>query len=204
MSSNNTNHALDPEQGRLLLGLSRQSIRHGLAHRRPLVVDLDEYAPELRVERATFVTLNLAGQLRGCIGSLQAHRPLVVDVAHNAYAAAFQDPRFPPVSDAECGRLDLHISLLTPPEPFPVATEADLLARMVPFEDGLILADGDRRGTFLPAVWEALPDPAQFLAHLKMKAGLPANHWSDTLRVWRYRAEVVGEDGEVNHGGGSP
>lgn len=193
MSSNNS---LTAEQGRLLLGLSRQSIRHGLAHRRPLAVDLDEYAPELRVERATFVTLNLAGQLRGCIGSLQAHRPLVVDVAHNAYAAAFQDPRFPPVSDGECERLDLHISLLTPPEPFPVASEADLLVRMVPFEDGLILADGDRRGTFLPAVWDALPDPAQFLAHLKMKAGLSVNHWSDTLRVWRYRAEVIGEGDE--------
>ncbi|MGZ8216034.1 AmmeMemoRadiSam system protein A [Methylomagnum sp.] len=201
MSSNNPNGGLSSEQGRLLLDLSRQSIRHGLAHRHPLPVDLDGYAPELRIERATFVTLNLHGQLRGCIGSLQAHRPLVVDVSHNAYAAAFQDPRFPPVSDGECDRLELHISLLTSPEPFPVASEADLLAQMVQFEDGLILADGHRRGTFLPAVWESLPDPAQFLAHLKMKAGLPANHWSDTVRVWRYRAEVIGEDGETHHGG---
>lgn len=199
MSSSNS---LTPEQGRLLLDLSRDSIRHGLAHRRPLVVDLDEYEPVFRTDRASFVTLNLGGQLRGCIGSLQAHRPLVVDVSHNAYAAAFQDPRFPPVTDGECGQLDIHISLLTPPEPFPVASEADLLAKMVPFEDGLILAEGNRRGTFLPAVWESLPDPVQFLAHLKAKAGLPVNYWSETLRVWRYRAEVIGEDSETHSEGG--
>jgi AmmeMemoRadiSam system protein A len=193
MSSNNAVRTAHPEHGRILLELARNSIRHGLVHRRPLVVDLDEYAPEFSLNRATFVTLTQNSQLRGCIGSLEAYRPLAIDVAHNAFAAAFQDPRFPPVSDSsELDRLDLHLSLLTPAEPLVFASEADLLAQLVPYEDGLIFADGPRRGTFLPLVWESLPDPVQFLEHLKLKAGLPRNHWSDTVRVWRYRAEVIG------------
>jgi AmmeMemoRadiSam system protein A len=192
MSSNNPVPSLAPAHHSVLLGLARESIRHGLRHHRPPVVDLDGYAPELGQPRASFVTLQLDSQLRGCIGSLEAHRPLVVDVAHNAFAAAFRDLRFPPVDENEFARLELHISLLTPAVPLVFESEADLLARIVPGEDGLILADGPCRGTFLPAVWESLPDPAQFLEHLKLKAGLPRGYRSDTLRVWRYRTEVIG------------
>lgn len=192
MSSNNPSSSLAPAHHSVLLGLAWESIRHGLRHHRPPVVDLDGYAPELGQPRASFVTLQLDSQLRGCIGSLEAHRPLVVDVAHNAFAAAFRDPRFPSVDESEFARLELHISLLTPPAPLVFDSEADLLARIVPGEDGLILADGPHRGTFLPAVWESLPDPVQFLEHLKLKAGLPRGYWSDTLRVWRYRTEVIG------------
>lgn len=191
MSSNNPTPSLAPAHHPVVLDLARESIRHGLFHCRPLVVDLDGYAPELGQPRASFVTLELDSQLRGCIGSLEAHRPLAVDVAHNAFAAAFRDPRFPPVSESEFARLELHISLLTPAVPLVFDSEADLLARIVPGADGLIFADGPRRGTFLPAVWESLPDPVQFLEHLKMKAGLPRGYWSDTIRVWRYRTEVI-------------
>jgi AmmeMemoRadiSam system protein A len=146
-----------------------------------------------RVPRSsTFVTLHLDGQLRGCIGSLEAHRPLAEDVAANAFAAAFRDPRFPPVSRAEAARLALEISVLSPAEPMHFRSEADLLAQLRPGIDGLILSDLGRRGTFLPSVWSQLPAARDFLVHLKHKAGLPADHWSATLSVERYTTESFG------------
>jgi len=184
---------LSPESGRILLDLTRESIRHGLLHDIPLPVDPGPLPPELGEDRASFVTLTLNSQLRGCIGSLEAHRPLAVDAAHNAFAAAFRDPRFSPVEAPEVDRLEIHLSLLTPAEPVLFLSEDDLLGQLVPFEDGLILVEGRNRGTFLPAVWTSLPEPAQFLEHLKLKAGLSRGYWSDTLRVWRYRTEVIEE-----------
>lgn len=184
-------HALAPEQRRLLLDIAKASIQYGLTHPAPPGMDLAAFPPAFAATRASFVTLNLDGRLRGCIGSLEAHRPLALDVAHNAYAAAFQDPRFSRVTDEEFPRLDLHISLLTPAEPLAFASEADLLRQLVPFADGLILQEGGRRGTFLPSVWASLPEPAQFLAQLKQKAGLPADYWSESVRAWRYRTEVI-------------
>ena len=182
-----------PEASALrLLDIARASIRHGLATGHALPVDVAAEAAELRELRATFVTLEIAGRLRGCIGTLEAHQSLVEDVAANAYAAAFEDPRFPSVTMDEVDALQVHISVLTPPVPFPCRDEADLLACLQPGRDGLILRDGSHRATFLPAVWADLPDPKQFLAHLKRKAGLPANFWSDTLRFWRYTAESIG------------
>ena len=145
------------------------------------------------MERATFVTLNKFGELRGCIGHLEAIQPLIADVAENAFNAAFRDPRFQPVTASEFGDLEVHISVLSPPEPMVFTSEADLLRQIRPGIDGLILEDGAYRGTFLPSVWEQLPDPAQFLAHLKMKAGLPPNYWSDTLKVSRYTTESFSE-----------
>ena len=182
---------LDEEQKRRLLDLARASIRHGLAHGKPAAVALAALPPALQTPRASFVTLTRRGELRGCVGSLQAHRPLAEDVAHNAYAAAFQDPRFPPVGAAELDGLDIHLSLLTPPEPLRFQSEQDLLAQLRPGVDGLILVEGGRRGTFLPSVWAQLPEAAQFLAHLKQKAGLPLDYWSDSIQVYRYAAEVV-------------
>lgn len=176
---------------RLLLRLARESIRHGLQHGKPLPVDLAATPPDLRDVRATFVTLEIDGRLRGCIGTLEAHRPLAVDVAVNAYESAFRDPRFPPVQSFEEPQLGIHISILTPPAPLPCAGEADLLAKLRPGVDGLILQDGRGRATFLPSVWDDLADPKLFLEHLKLKAGLPADHWSDTLRFWRYGTEVI-------------
>jgi len=185
--------ALSPEARRTLLDLARRSIACGLGQGTPLQVDPGDYPEPLRDQRATFVTLHLHGELRGCIGHLEAVQPLVRDVVENAYAAAFRDPRFPPVSQQELPALALHISILTPPEPMTFATEADLLAQIRPGIDGLILTEDQARGTFLPSVWESLAEPRDFLNHLKRKAGLPADHWSDRVRVERYTTESFGD-----------
>lgn len=190
MSSSNCSLALN--QQKILLDVAKASIQAGLGRPAPPNIDLQPFPEELKALRASFVTLELDGRLRGCIGSLNAVRPLAEDVLNNAYAAAFRDPRFPPVTAEELARLDIHISLLTPAEPMQFASEEDLLGQIQPGVDGLILEDQGRRGTFLPSVWESLPEVRSFLAHLKRKAGLPEDHWSDTVRVWRYRTEVVG------------
>jgi len=185
--------SLDDAQRQTLLDLARASIRHGLAHDGPLPVEPGEFAPPLRQQRAVFVTLQRQGQLRGCIGHLEASQALVKDVADNAYAAAFRDPRFPPLAAAEFDDLEVHISILSPPETLPVVSEADLLNQIRPGIDGLILEEGTHRGTFLPSVWDSLPQPAQFLAHLKLKAGLSPAHWSDGIRMARYTTESFGD-----------
>jgi len=142
--------------------------------------------PELAALGASFVTLTQNGQLRGCIGSLQAQRPLANDVAENAFAAAFRDQRFPPLSEQELSRTRVEVSLLTAAEPFPVRSEEDALTRLRPGIDGLILSYGRRRATFLPQVWESLPEPRQFIAQLKLKAGLAADFWDPELTLARY------------------
>ena len=135
---------------------------------------------------ATFVTLTEGGRLRGCIGSLEAWRPVGQDVLDNARAAAFRDPRFRPVEASELPRLRVEVSLLSASEPVVFADEADALACLRPGVDGLVLTAAGRRGTFLPQVWEELPDPRDFLAHLKRKAGLPASYWGPDVRLDRY------------------
>ncbi|MBS1270565.1 MAG: hypothetical protein MAG794_01522 [Gammaproteobacteria bacterium] len=172
-----------------LRGLAQASIRHGIEHGVPVAVRLHEWPDELLEKRSTFVTLHRAGQLRGCIGALEAARSLVQDVASNAYAAAFEDPRFSPVTVDEFPELDIHVSVLSPREPLDVQSEADLLQQLRPGIDGLVLEDGDRRGTFLPAVWRSLPDARDFLAQLKAKAGFPPDYWSESIRAYRYTAE---------------
>lgn len=172
-----------------LLEIAHLSIRHGLDHGYPLPVRADDYEAPLRAVRASFVTLNLNGMLRGCIGHLEASQPLVEDVADNAFSAAFRDPRFPPLSEQEFANLEIHLSILTPAEPLPCESESDLLRKLRPHRDGLILAEGARRGTFLPSVWEQLSDPKEFLRHLKRKAGLPDDYWSPDLEVMRYETE---------------
>lgn len=144
---------------------------------------------ELMQKRATFVTLTIGGRLRGCIGMLEACRPLAEDVAENARAAAFEDPRFPPLTLPELAKLEIHISILSPSEEMVFSSESDLLRQIRPGVDGLILQAGFRRGTFLPSVWAELPEKELFLTHLKLKAGLPADYWSDTLRVFRYTTD---------------
>ena len=173
--------------------MARRSIEQGLANGRPLAVTASDFDRELQAVRASFVTLHSLGQLRGCIGHLQAVQPLVVDVAENAFAAAFRDPRFSPLTPEEWPEIQVDLSILTAPEPLQFSDEADLIRQIHPGEDGLILQDGPHRGTFLPSVWESLPDPAEFLRHLKHKAGLAANHWSDRVEVFRYRSESFGD-----------
>ena len=182
---------LNKDNQQKLLELAKNSILHGLQTGEPLTVELSALPPELQELRATFVTLHKNHELRGCIGMLKAARPLAEDIAENAFAAAFRDYRFPPLAAEEFGQLEIHLSILTPPEPIAFSSEEDLLSQLRPGADGLIIEEGARRGTFLPSVWETLPNPKQFLRHLKQKAGLPADYWSDTLRIYRYEAEAI-------------
>lgn len=179
-----------PEERRLLLGLARRSIEHGLRKERFRPV-AEDYPEPLRATRASFVTLHVAGALRGCIGTLEARAPLIEDVAENARAAAFRDPRFPALSRAEFTRLDLHISVLGQPEAMQFANEQDLITQLRPGIDGLILEESGRRGTFLPSVWEQLPQPAEFVRQLKRKAGLSPDYWSGTVQISRYTTESI-------------
>lgn len=189
MSSSET-RPLDEGERRQLLDLAWESIRHGLAEGRPSRPDPERFSGRLREPGAAFVTLHRSGELRGCIGHLEATQPLVLDVADNAFAAAFRDPRFGPLAQWELDGLELDISVLTPPAPLEFRDEADLVRRLRPGTDGLILEDQGHRGTFLPTVWESLPEPERFLAQLKRKAGLPTTHWSPTLKVFRYETET--------------
>jgi uncharacterized protein len=182
---------LTSQQQQLLLKIAQDSIAYGLRNGKALPVNPKDYPAELQVICATFVTLEIAGQLRGCIGMLEAVQPLVVDIAKNAFLAAFRDYRFSPVSQAEYSQLQIHLSLLSPSEPIIFSSEHDLITQLRPNIDGLIMLEGGRRGTFLPSVWDSLPEPEQFLQQLKVKTGLPKSYWSDTLQVSRYHCDVI-------------
>ena len=173
------------DRGLVLLAIARESIVRG-----------DDAAPcaawehgWLREHGASFVTLRLDGDLRGCIGSVDARRPLGDDVARNAHAAAYRDPRFPPVSTGELLHLQVEVSVLSPREALPAASESEALARLRPGVDGIALEYGAASATFLPQVWESLPAPEAFLDALRHKAGLPARFWHPELRLSRYTVE---------------
>lgn len=181
---------LSPGERAALGEIARGAIGDTAAHRRAQPVDLAGLPPALRDPRASFVTVKLAGELRGCIGTVEAARPLAEDVAFNAGRAVSADPRFPPVTVDEAGRLGVGISVLSPLEAIAFRTERELLARLIPGVDGLVIASGPHRALFLPQVWEMAPDPAEFLQHLKHKAGIrrglaPAPR----LEAWRFTAE---------------
>ncbi len=172
--------------GGTLLRVAQCAIAHGLAYGRRLDIDPRSYAPELRDKRATFVTLELAGKLRGCIGKSVACNPLVSDVAENAYAAAFEDGRFEALTETEADNADIKLSVLSDLEPLTFADEPDLLARLRPGTDGVMIEHGSNRGIFLPDVWDKVADPRGFLDQLKTKAGLPADFWSDDIAAYRF------------------
>lgn len=181
-------------QKQQMLRLARDAIAEALGvaeHRVPT-----QHAQWLQLPAATFVTLTLNGELRGCIGTLEAHRPLVDDIAHNAVSAALHDPRFPPLTAAQLAEIEIHISILSRPQPLPVTDKQDLLRRLRPGTDGLVLQDGLYRATFLPQVWAQLPEPEAFLRHLNLKAGLAADHWSDTLGFQVYQVVEFAEHGQ--------
>lgn len=172
------------EAGRTLISMARAAIGAKLVGSEAPKAD---GAPWLIQPGATFVTLTREGRLRGCIGSLAPQRPLGADVIANAEAAAFRDPRFPAMTQDEWPGTQTEVSLLSPAKSIRFSDEADLLEKIVAGEDGLILEAGGRRGTFLPQVWESLPDKVQFLTQLKLKAGLPADFRLARCRVLRYR-----------------
>lgn len=175
-------HDDDAQKGRILLDLARSAISTALgeSHR------VDQSPPWLHDPGATFVTLKRGGELRGCIGSLEAHRTLLEDVTANAKAAAFNDPRFSPLTRAGLEDTQIEVSLLSPLRPMTFRSEADALAQLRPGIDGIVLECGRHRSTFLPQVWESLNDPRAFLGQLKLKAGLPQDFWSDDVRLFRY------------------
>lgn len=181
--------SLCPEDQECLRDVAEASIRAGLDTGRPLDPEPEHFPPGLGVPAATFVTLRLNGSLRGCVGSFEANRPLLEDVAKNAFAAAFRDHRFSPLTWDELAGLEIHISLLTPLTPLTVRNRQELIRGLRPGVDGLLLEDPPHRSTFLPQVWEALPDPENFLGELFLKAGLSENYWSDTLTFSRYGVE---------------
>lgn len=173
------------ELGTALLRIARQAIGEELGLKSEVPAALLAL-PELQQPGATFVTLTKDGELRGCIGTLQAHRPLAEDVRSNALAAAFLDSRFMPLTRDEFATVRVEVSLLAVPQPMRFTSEAEALARLRPNIDGVILESGWHRATFLPQVWEDLPDPRQFMAHLKRKAGLPADYWNADIQLSRY------------------
>ncbi len=170
------------ELGHTLLRLARNAIAGHFGLPPEAITD----SPELQAPGAVFVTLTRNGQLRGCIGSLEAWRPLAEDVRKNALAAAFRDPRFKPLGIEELPATRVEVSLLGAPETMIFNSEADALAQLRPDIDGVILTAGRHRATFLPQVWEQLPEPATFLARLKEKAGLSASYWGPDVRLERY------------------
>lgn len=170
------------DPGATLLAIARAEISLAFGQAMPVEIS----APWLQQPGATFVTLTQAGALRGCIGSLEAQRPLLQDVKANARAAAFQDPRFPPLSSQELAQTRIEVSLLSASEALTFSDEHDALAQLRPHLDGVIFEYGRYRSTFLPQVWEQLPDVASFMAQLKRKAGLSADFWHEQVRLSRY------------------
>jgi AmmeMemoRadiSam system protein A len=179
---------LASEHRRILRDVARRTIEHGLSGTE-LAIAAAAYPEPLREPRATFVTLRWRGELLGCIGTLRALRPLVCDVAHNAHHAAFSDLRFEPLRAERLPELDVHISILSELEPLPFASEADLVAQLRVGIDGLVITHAGHSATFLPAMWDRLPDPREFLAALKEKAGWPADFWSSEIEAARYTVE---------------
>ena len=183
---------LSTAEQRQLLGIARQAVQSDMAGRQmPAPQALGR---RLRARRGAFVTLTHRAALRGCIGSLHGDQPLHLAVAEAARSAASRDPRFPPLNEAELAAIRFEIAVLSPLQPLPAATRAALLASLRPGVDRLLLEDRGRRATFLPKVWEQLPDPERFVEQLLVKAGLPPLHWSGTLRLQRYQAQSFGED----------
>ncbi|MGQ9718021.1 MAG: AmmeMemoRadiSam system protein A [Anaerolineae bacterium] len=187
--------AISPEDRRYLLTLARQTITRALEGQEPPEVDLNTVSEALRRPGASFVTLTIGGELRGCIGSIEPRRPLVLDVQENAIAAAFHDPRVPPRNRRELDQTHIEISVLTVPQLLEYDGPADLLAKLRPEVDGVIIERGWHRATFLPQVWEKLPDPHEFMAHLCLKAGLSADDYRRPgLRVYTYQVEMFEEE----------
>jgi AmmeMemoRadiSam system protein A len=183
------------DEQKILLDLAREAITSAARGEQVQEADLDQLPPRLRQEGASFVTLlEPGGKLRGCIGTVEAHAPLALDVQRNAVGSAMRDPRFLPVGPDEVDRLQIELSVLTEPEPLGFDGPDDLLDKIRPGVDGVVIQKDWRRATLLPSVWAKIPDPIQFLEMLCMKAGLPQDEWRRPgLTVYVYQAEKIKE-----------
>ena len=185
------------ERGPVLLALARAAIASALGQ----TLCVDQSAPWLRAKGACFVTLTKGGELRGCVGGLEPRHSLLEAVTAIARAAAFDDPRFPPIDASELESTRISVSLLSALESLPSCSEKEALCRIRLYVDGLLLECGRRRATFLPQVWEELPHARDLLGHLKLKAGLPDDFWSDEIRLYRYQVAKWSEpeNGQTVH-----
>jgi AmmeMemoRadiSam system protein A len=185
---------LNEEEKGMLLTLARQALEHAVRGHKLPPLDLKGLNPRLQSEGASFVTLTKSGELRGCIGALEPYQPLAQDVREHAVAAALEDYRFPPVQPAELPDITIEVSRLTQPQPLDYASPEDLLTKLRPGLDGVVLRDGWRRATFLPQVWEKVPDPSEFLGHLCYKMGEQPDLWRrKPLEVLIYQVEEFHE-----------
>ena len=178
--------AFSNEQGQVLLQIARAAISSALSQVVAQPEPVGDAAVRLQAPGVSFVTLTQLGLLRGCIGSLEARRPLLDDVKANAIAAALHDPRFAPLTLSELGFTSVEVSVLSPMQPLDFDSEEQALAQLRPGVDGVVFAYGRYRSTFLPQVWEQLPKPRQFIAHLKQKAGLAPDFWAQDVKLQRY------------------
>jgi AmmeMemoRadiSam system protein A len=181
-----------------LLDIAERAIVDGLRNIHPTVPAAADLPDELRRTAGTFVTLNVRGELNGCIGSIESDEPLGVSVARHAWSAAFTDPRLPALRWGDYEHLDIEISILSPLAPIAASSRGDLLDRLEPRVDGLLIAAGSRRAVFLPSVWEQLPSAATFLDRLLHKAGLPLDWWPDDLRAFTFTADKFGRRAGVD------
>ena len=185
---------LTAEEQRQLLGMAREALEAGVSGKPLPPLRLEALPPRLQERGATFVTLTRKGELRGCIGALEAYQPLAEDVRQHAVAAALEDYRFPPVQPEELDEVEIEISYLSPPVPLDYDSPAELMDQLRPGVDGVILSDGIRRATFLPQVWEKISDKALFLSHLCEKMGAPYDYWTrKRLQVFVYQVEEFKE-----------
>jgi AmmeMemoRadiSam system protein A len=184
---------LEERDGRELISLARECIESVFRSRAMPPFPERDYSPALRQLRSAFVTLRTCEQLRGCCGSIEPTRPLAEEIWQDALASAFRDPRFPPLSAPEWPTIHLHVSVLEPPRPIEVASEEDLIARLRPGIDGLVLQCHGARATFLPSVWEDIQEPREFVRHLKAKAGWSESFWSPNVEVAIYEVEKFDE-----------
>jgi AmmeMemoRadiSam system protein A len=188
------NENLTLEEQKILLRMAREAIEHRVRGEKLPKIQATSLTPNLREQGASFITLSIGGQLRGCIGAIEAYQPLAEDVREHAVAAALEDPRFPPLSEDELSRIQIEVSHLTRPVRLEYTDADDLLSKLKPFVDGVILQDGLRRATFLPQVWEKIPDPSEFMDNLCYKMGVPHQHWkSKHLDVFIYQVEEFHE-----------
>ena len=181
---------LNREAGRLIR-IAAQTVAYSIKNGHPPALDIASFPQELQEKRATFVTLNKNGNLRGCIGTVQAYQALIADVVENAFKAAMKDTRFLPIEIEEASELEISISLLSPFEKMTFSDEADFMNQLRPKVDGLVISDQGKRSLFLPQVWDKIPEKLEFVSQLKQKAGLPSNYWGDALQAWRFTAISV-------------
>jgi uncharacterized protein len=185
---------LTSDEKQILLREARAALEHGVRGEKQPPLDMESMPQRLREAGASFITLTIQGNLRGCIGALEPYQPLAQDVREHAVAAALEDPRFPPVTSNELGKIEIEISRLTLPERLTYKDADDLLTKLRPQVDGVILRDGFRRATFLPQVWDKIPDKSEFLDNLCYKMGAAPDTWRrKTLEVLTYQVEEFHE-----------